>query len=356
MVALVPTDTKNVLADLSGVVVQPGDNPYQALIAACDNDPARIQALYSTHRTLRNAQQRAKFLDPAFVEVLVDPFLVRIENPSIDPSFADPRHGLVFWARPPEHVLQLAAHVQTLLQKAAPNGLWLMPMNRQHMTALEIIHSKTPAEALAVVDQMAKAKSTETGESGIATIANYPYAHRARLVKPMVAYDLAGVALSFVPAAGEPRASPAPIPPAQNADAVPVDDAYTYHHLRCDLFNRAQATGVDIASRYVVPSAHITLARFIGQEDHATFEARQAWVDKLDEINKRLEEEVWDKVWEVPADEAESRASGYYKSNLPPPHQRLVGEWVVGQERGLDARTGALWYGGGRSVMVGQGF
>ncbi|CAK7263194.1 hypothetical protein SEPCBS119000_000362 [Sporothrix epigloea] len=355
MAALVPTDAKNVLEDLSGVVVRPGDNPYQALIAACDDDPDKIQALYTTHRVLRNTQQRAKFLDPAFTEVLVDPFLVRIENPRIDPSFADPRHGLVFWARPPEHILQLAAHVQTLLKRAAPNSLWLMPMNRQHMTALEILHSKTPAEALAAVDHMAKAKDKETGESGIATIANYPYAHRARLVKPMVVYDLAAVALSFVPAAGEPRASPAPTPPAQNADAVPVDDAYTYHHLRRDLFDCAQSTGIDIASRYVVPSAHITLARFIGQEDHATPEARQAWVDKLDEINAWLEEEIWDKVWEVP-DEAGSSASGYHRSNLPPPHQRLVGEWVVGQERGLDARTGALWYGGGRSVIVGQGF
>lgn len=359
MAALVPTDAKNQLEDLSGIVIQPGENPYQALIDACDNDPAKIQVLYLTHRTLRNEQQRAKFLDPAFAEVLVDPFLVRIENPSIDPSFADPRHGLVFWARPPEHVLQLAAHVQALLQKAAPRGLWLMPMNRQHMTALEITHSKTPAEAFAVVNTMAKAKtkaddSSEESESGIASLVNYPYAHRARLVKPMVSYDLAAVALSFVPAAGEPATSPAPIPPAQNADAVAVDDAYTYHHLRRDLFDRAQATGVNVASRYVVPSAHITLGRFIGQEDHATPAARQAWVDTLDEINAWLEKEVWDKVWEAP--ETDTEASGYRKPDLPPPHRRLVGEWVVGQERGLDARTGALWYGGGRSVMVGQGF
>ncbi|CAK7202757.1 hypothetical protein SEUCBS139899_005484 [Sporothrix eucalyptigena] len=356
MAALVSPDDKNKLEDLTGVVIQPGENPYQALINACDDDPAKIQALYSTHRTLRNAQQRAKFLDPAFTEVLVDPFLIRIENPRVDPSFADPRHGLVFWARPPEHVLQLAAHVQKLLQKAAPNSFWPMPMNRQHMTALEITHSKTPAEAFAVVDTMAKATvdGDHGPESGIASIVNYPYDHRTRLVKPMVSYDLAAVALSFVPAAGEPCASPAPTPPAENAGVVAVDDKYTYHHLRRDLFDRAKATGVDIASRYVVPSAHITLGRFIDQEDHATPEARQAWVDKLDEINAWLEKEVWDKVWE--ATEEDKTASGYRKPDLPPPHERLVGEWVVGQERGLDARTGALWYGGGRSVMIGQGF
>ncbi|KIH86714.1 hypothetical protein SPBR_08552 [Sporothrix brasiliensis 5110] len=364
MAALVPTDARNQLQDLSGIVIQPGENPYVALINACDNDPAKIQKLYETHRTLRNQQQRAKFLDPAFTEVLVDPFLIRIENPSIDPSFADPRHGLVFWARPPEHVLQLTAHVQSLLQKAGPRGLWLMPTNRQHMTALEITHSKTPAEAFAVVDKMAKSMTQATAddgsltaESGIASIVNYPYAHRARLVKPMLSYDLSAVALSFVPAAGEPRASPAPIPPAQNTAVDAVGDAYTYHHLRRDLFDRAQATGVEVASRYVVPSAHITLGRFIGQDDHATPEARQAWVDTLDEINAWLEKEVWDKVWELSETDSDiAGVSGYRKPDLPPPHRRLVGEWVVGQERGLDARTGALWYGGGRSVMVGQGF
>ena len=137
--ALVLPDEKNKYEDLTGIKVQPGDNPYQALLTACDDDPVRehvvlytvlysvltrqkqIQSLYETHRTLRNAQQRAKFLDPAFQEVLVDPYLLRIENPSIDPAFQDPRHGLVFWARPPEHILQLASHIQHVLQAASPS-------------------------------------------------------------------------------------------------------------------------------------------------------------------------------------------------------------------------------------------
>lgn len=32
------TDAKNKLEDLSGVKIQPGENPYKALIAACNND------------------------------------------------------------------------------------------------------------------------------------------------------------------------------------------------------------------------------------------------------------------------------------------------------------------------------
>lgn len=39
----------------------------------------------------------------------------------IEPGFRDPRHCLVFWARPPNHILKLACHLQTLLQKEAPS-------------------------------------------------------------------------------------------------------------------------------------------------------------------------------------------------------------------------------------------
>lgn len=35
---LEPTDAKNKLEDLSGVPIQPGENPYQALIKACNDD------------------------------------------------------------------------------------------------------------------------------------------------------------------------------------------------------------------------------------------------------------------------------------------------------------------------------
>lgn len=38
------TDVKNKLEDLSGVVVRPGENPYNALIDACNNDPVESPA------------------------------------------------------------------------------------------------------------------------------------------------------------------------------------------------------------------------------------------------------------------------------------------------------------------------
>jgi hypothetical protein len=36
---------------------------------------------------------------------------------------------------------------------------------------------------------------------------------------------------------------------------------------------------------------------------------------------------------------------------------RHGGEWVVGEEKGLEVRKGTLWYGsGGETVLVGEGF
>lgn len=134
------TDAKNKLEDLSGIVIKPGENPYDALIRACNGDPvsyfphpswllhlhgltdiqAEIQVLYSVHRVRRNEQQKEKFLAEDFKELIVDPFLLRIERPEIEPGFKDWRNCLVLWARPPDHIIKLCVHLQVLLKKAAP--------------------------------------------------------------------------------------------------------------------------------------------------------------------------------------------------------------------------------------------
>ena len=36
------TDAKNKLEDLSGVTIKPGENPYEALIKACNNNPVSL--------------------------------------------------------------------------------------------------------------------------------------------------------------------------------------------------------------------------------------------------------------------------------------------------------------------------
>ncbi|KAI8633813.1 60S ribosomal protein L44 [Xylariaceae sp. FL1651] len=316
------TDVKNKLEDLSGVILKPGENPYNALIETCNNDPAQIQALYAAHRTRRNAQQKDKFLDPDFKELIIDPYLLRLENPQVEPGFEDTRHCMTFWGRPPIHVLKLAGEIQRKLRDVAPN-IWLMPQYCMHITTLELAFSRTADEIEILKEQLKPA---------IPAIASYTYRHRARLVKPMVSYDLSAFAVSFLPAAGEPVVSPAPVPP-DNAAVLEQGDSYTYHHLRRDMWQQAKDHGVTVDSRYIVPSAHVTLGRYLNHNDHETPEQRKKWVDAIDEINAWLEKEIWGR-----------------------PDAELVGEWAVGQERGIDVRIGTLWYGGGRTVLLGEGF
>ena len=186
------------------------------------------------------------------------------------------------------------------------------------MTALEITHSLTAPKIDGLVKQILP---------GSSEVVDYPVNHRARLVKPLVSFDAQALALSFLPAAGESGRSP-------------EEDSYSYHHLRRDLHTKASATGVKVASRYVIPSAHLTIARFITKKDFESAEGTvdhakvHKLVDTIEETNAWLHAEYWPK------------SDGI----------REGGEWVVGQDKGLDFRHGALWYGDGETVKLGKGF
>ncbi|PHH80961.1 hypothetical protein CDD80_5171 [Ophiocordyceps camponoti-rufipedis] len=288
---------------LDFVVVQ-----FASGVADEDCQLAKIQHLYARFRAEHAAQSRQALLSPGYSGLLIDEYLVNLER---RPGFRDGRHCLVFWARPPIHTLRLAEELQRRLRLVAPNA-WMMPTYRMHLTTLEMAFSKTADEIAALV-----ARVRPEAER----IASYTYSHRARLVKPAVAYDLKGFAVSWVTAAGETVAT-------SNEDGH-VDDAFTYHHLRRDVYDLVQGTGVEVASRYQVPGAHVTLGRFLDDEDHDTVEKRQTWAAAVDDINRWLEAEVW---------------------GTPD------GEWIVGQEKGLDFRAGTLWYGGGRTIVMGEGF
>jgi hypothetical protein len=301
---------------------------------------AQIQSRYQTHRTTRNAQQKAQMLAPDFPGVNIETILQRLENPSIEPGFVDPRNCLVFWARPTEKIKQLINRVQQELLAVAPStfytlshrlqliifvDLWLMPQDNLHLTALEITHSKTAPEIAALVS---------TIKPSVATITEHTLDHRARLIKPTIGFDSSALALSFVPAAGEPSSAD----PGRTAE----QDIFTYHHLRRDLYELCEKTGIKINSRYVVPSSHLTIARFIDLKDFNNEDGghdgakMKEFIQKIEEINGWLEKEFW-----------------------PEHHDGKVpegGEWLVGEEKGLHCRSGTLWYGGGETVHLGKGF
>lgn len=188
------------------------------------------------------------------------------------------------------------------------------------MTVLEITHSVTEREVQGHVDSL---------QNEVQTIMDHTFDHRPRLIKPMVGYDASAMALSLVPAAGEGLSS--------------FDDSYSYHHLRRDLYTLCKAAGATIASRYTVPSAHLTIARYVAPDDFSIVDGTsrvpdekklERWIDALEEINLWLEENYWPS-----------------KTGIIPDR----GQWLVGQENGLDFRKGACWYGGGETVALGRG-
>nr|POF10980.1 hypothetical protein CFP56_75733 [Quercus suber] len=179
------------------------------------------------------------------------------------------------------------------------------------MTALEITHSRGADEIEGLVAQLAP---------HLADLTEHTLTHRARLVKPLLSFDSQALALSFLPSATE------------GGDP----EAYTYHHLRRDLHTKAQAAGVHVASRYVIPSAHLTLGRFIVKTDLET-ETGEVDRDKVRRLVQTIEginEWLGRKYWA-------ERADGKHG-----------GDWLVGEEKGLECRQGTLWYGdGGETVM-----
>ena len=188
-----------------------------------------------------------------------------------------------------------------------------MPLEKLHLTVMEVTHSKTPTEISHLVDKM---------HDHIPYMCDYPSHHRCRLVKPALGYDGAAIALSFLPAAGEGPFS-----------TYHADDAYTYHHLRRDMYNLCGASGVEVASRYVLPSAHLTIARFVNQDLHTEGTVGNL-VAEIERINATLQETTW---------------GGSSES------QELL-EWVVGESKGLVCRKMKVWYGDGESEYEGKGF
>lgn len=284
-------------------------------------------------------------MDDGFSGWVLDECLIKLDGPQRDPTFVDPRNCLVFWARPPQKVRNLVDIIQQKLQNEAPgmdrfrpsfansnsspiSGLWLMPLDNLHMTAMEVTHS-LPVEQIEYLVSILL--------PNIDVIVDLPYHHRARLIKPMVSYDSAALALSFLPASGEC------VPKDRHAS----EDEHTYHHLRRDLYSVIEDAGVKVASRYVVPSAHLTIARFNTpnvfeggdgpMDGRPTMDGRnrRRWIREIETINDWLETEYW-----------------------PQPGQEIMpgGEWTVGEEKGIDFRKGRLWYGGGETIRLGTSF
>ncbi|KAJ5498997.1 RNA ligase/cyclic nucleotide phosphodiesterase [Penicillium expansum] len=302
------------------------DNPFQSLIAEANNDSATLQSRYENHRVARNSQQSAKILAESFPGWSLDEILKRLDGPGKEDGFVDPRNCLVIWARPSPQVRDLICFIQNELKSISPCRLFNIQLSLAEFrfwlfTSCSFL---TEDQIEELVQTLLSCKDVTSAD-----IAAYPRSRPTRLIKPMVSFDSAALALSFVPAAGE----------CLEAESSGDTEPYTYHHLRRDVFDMVRQTKVPVASRYIVPSAHLTIARFISQDgflvkgsdgaetvDHSRV---KLLIDKIEEINQKLENEYWPKEGAI----------------------REGGEWIVGQE-GLVIRRGRLWYGGGEYVPL----
>ncbi|KAI9374035.1 RNA ligase/cyclic nucleotide phosphodiesterase [Aspergillus egyptiacus] len=320
-------------------------NPFDQLLHDCHNNSKAIQSRYEAHRTNRNIQSREKLLHPGFPGWDTDEILAKLiahqstetdENSNSNsnnarprPPFVDHRHNLNFCARPPSHIKELVAEIQRELLDVVP-GLWLAPPEYLHITTIELANSRTKEE----IDVLA----TQLKASGVAPkLLEYASAARnhTRLVKPILSYDASAMALSFLPAAGEPTAWTSGLDYRHRHD-----DAYTYHHLRRDLAGMVMDAGLAMHARYIVPSAHVTVARFVSREgildDGGVVDRGKVGelVERVERVNAMLREKYWpDSDQGMPA----------------------KGEWVVGKE-GFEFNKGTTWYGGGEKMVIGTDY
>lgn len=190
------------------------------------------------------------------------------------------------------------------------------------MTTLEMIWARTAPEIEELVSFLQQ-------NSPLQDLVNHTLTHHARLGRPIVSYDASALALSFIPVM------------ADHGDSLKVteDGGYTYHHLRSDVYDKLTQSGCQIGSRYVVPSAHITIARFtvpVGSDTERELQNLNdkavKLVEKIENINKELNSTRWERFGNP------SR-----------------GEWIVGQEKGLELNKGMTWYGAATTVLRGEG-
>lgn len=274
--------TEHGSAQMNEQPTQPTNNPFAHLIKTCP-DPQGMQQAYERHRRTRNKDKSAE-LRSRQIAVKPDAILSGLLNG--EPPEFDPRNCITLWGRPTSNVIECIRGVQQELNQVT-KALWCMPPECLHLSILEVAHSVTEDTVRQLLQNL---------KPSISDLKNVP--QDVVLVKPLVCFDNSAVALTLVP-----------------------DDhsVFTYTHYRAWLHQAVSDTGVQVESRYQVPSAHITIGRFT---DTVGEETVDAFVAAIERINDKLE------------------------------GSRL--EWHIGEEREVEVRCGRIWYGGGWSELSGE--
>ncbi|KZT21047.1 hypothetical protein NEOLEDRAFT_798004 [Neolentinus lepideus HHB14362 ss-1] len=264
-------------------------NPFSTLLKDVSDDVSAIREMYYRHRNTRQEASTAALL--SFGDVTVDTILVDVVKHS---DGVDPRNSITIWTRPSEEVKALVREVQKHLKEIEPS-IWLMPEPCLHMTSMEWFHS---------VDNVTIHKLVDKIPVNVAHSISAGPKVPIHLDTPVLSFDRNALAITFLP-------------------SLKTNEGYTYLHYRRDLLDAAASVDdpdLVIYMRYALPSAHITIARFI--EPLSPENKGRGWVEALEKVDREVVRPQTNLIW------------------------TLRGPTIL--------RAGTVWYGGGFAVKGSQ--
>ncbi len=177
--------------------------------------------------------------------------------------------------------------------------MYAVPAEDLHLSVLELSHRHETAHLRGVYEHL-------TPELVRAMLA-LPLRGPPRLGRPMVFFDGAAAAVGFVP--------------------VGTQQAFTYHHLRAEMQRLALSSGLAIDTCYTAPSAHITVARFVGAAAIDGLAAAERFVAAIARVNRDLRALPWAETgWPVGGHAGLECQMGYLKFGRAAHWATAVGE------------------------------
>ncbi|KAI5478561.1 hypothetical protein MNV49_004820 [Pseudohyphozyma bogoriensis] len=271
----------------SSAATEPPSNPFSPLLSE-STTAADLRSAYSTHRDTRLAAQIPLVLKDG---VKQDSILAGL----VDGTGVDERYGISVVAKVSPQVVEVIGRIAKGLAETASGAIWTPPPSQLHLTLLEVIHSQPSYAALEpLLTQI-------TTTNFLPTLSTIISASPAKLDSPKLGIDAGGLALTFLPSF-------------DTTLQTSTKDDYTHHHLRRDIHATALDSSITPSARYAVPSAHVTVARFLRPLEEKEVAELVGFVRG---VNSRLEREEL--------------------------------EWRVGEE-GWECKAGLVWYGEGDVV------
>lgn len=208
-------------------------NPFSDILQSLETSVTAEHVIYANTRNTRQQAQRQILLTTR--QFSRDETLANVEH---DAGYEDPRHSIIFIARPESVLRSIVQLQQRIVQIFVENGvaetsLWITPSEKLHMTLMDLV-SCVPRET---VEDLLPCVNVS------AIMGQVPQQSKCTLKDPMLMVDGTALALSFLPTGKE------------NEDS--------HIRLRSQLWDGCHQCGTTPAMRYVSMSAHITLLRFL---------------------------------------------------------------------------------------------